>query len=79
MAEEIVTIENYLELQKVRYEGKFDYTIEVDEKIDTETLNIPPMLAQPFIENSIEHGFKHKKNKGTLKILFGLKNNIAQD
>jgi len=78
LEDEIATIENYLELQKVRYEDMFDYLIEVDEKIDTETMTIPPMLAQPFIENSIEHGFKHKKNKGTLKILFGLKNNILR-
>ena len=73
---EINTIENYLELQKVRYKGKFDYSIEVDEKIDKETISIPPMLAQPFIENSIEHGFKHKKARGNLKIRFSLKNNL---
>jgi len=76
LVDEITTIENYLELQKVRYEGKFNYSIEVDKNIDTESITIPPMLAQPFIENSIEHGFKHTKNKGTLKILFGLKNNV---
>ena len=35
----IATIENYLELQKVRYEGKFDYNIVVDEKIDKEKLS----------------------------------------
>jgi len=76
LAEEIATIENYLELQKVRYEGKFDYSIEVDETIDAESMLIPPMLAQPFIENSIEHGFKHKKARGNLKIRFSIKNNL---
>nr|NQU93208.1 histidine kinase [Bacteroidota bacterium] len=78
LADEIATIENYLELQKVRYEGKFDYTIEVDEKIDKETISIPPMLAQPFIENSIEHGFKHKKSKGNMKIRVRLNNNLLR-
>ena len=78
LAEEIATIENYLELQKVRYEGKFDYSIEVDENIDIETIILPPMLAQPFIENSIEHGFKHKKSKGNIKIRFGLNNNLLR-
>jgi sensor histidine kinase YesM len=48
---EISTIENYLELQKIRFPDKFDYTIEVDERINPESLRIPPMLAQPFIEN----------------------------
>jgi len=78
LEDEIATIENYLELQKVRFEGKFDYTIEVDEAIDIETITIPPMLAQPFIENSIEHGFKHKKGKGHMKIRFELKNNLIR-
>jgi sensor histidine kinase YesM len=62
--EELDSIENYLSLQKVRYRDMFDYTIDTDEAIDAETTSIPPMLAQPFIENSIEHGFKHKDSKG---------------
>ncbi|NQV03603.1 MAG: tetratricopeptide repeat protein [Bacteroidia bacterium] len=68
--DEISTIENYLELQKVRFEGKFDFTIDVDPTIDMESMMIPPMLAQPFIENSIEHGFKQKGDKGNLNIRF---------
>jgi LytS/YehU family sensor histidine kinase len=70
------TIENYLELQKVRFPDKFDYSIDVDKNIDPENMMIPPMLAQPFIENSIEHGFKHKKAKGNLRIRFVLKGNL---
>jgi len=73
---EVSTIENYLELQKVRFPDKFDYSIHVDEKIDVEGVLIPPMLAQPFIENSIEHGIKHKKAKGNIHIRFTLKNNM---
>ena len=70
LEEEIATIENYLELQKVRFTDKFDYSIEVDETINPENILIPPMLAQPFIENSIEHGFKTKKTKGSILIRF---------
>jgi len=73
---EISTIENYLELQKARYEDKFEYVVIVDEALDTETMSTPPMLAQPFIENAIEHGFKHKDSKGNLKIRFELKDNL---
>jgi tetratricopeptide (TPR) repeat protein len=68
---EIKIIHSYLELQKLRYEGKFEYAIEVDPDMDTESLTIPSMLAQPFIENAIEHGFRHKEGTGHLKI--GLK------
>lgn len=73
---EVSTIENYLELQKIRFPDKFDFSIVTDEKIDPENMLIPPMLAQPFIENSIEHGFKHKKAKGNLRIRFVLKNHM---
>lgn len=75
LEEEISTIENYLELQKIRFQNRFDYTLEVDEAINTENMYIPPMLAQPFIENSIEHGIKHKGSKGNIHIRFTLKNN----
>jgi len=76
LQEEISTIENYLELQKIRFQNKFDYSIEVDEAINPEYMIIPPMLAQPFIENSIEHGIKYKKTKGNIFIRFTLKDNL---
>jgi LytS/YehU family sensor histidine kinase len=58
---EIETIRNYLELQKVRYAGQFDYKLTVDEKIDEETMMIPPMLAQPFIKIQSSMGSNTKK------------------
>jgi len=75
LEEEINTVENYLELQKVRYTEKFDYSIDVNEAIDTEAIQIPPMLAQPIIENSVEHGIKHKETKGNIHIRFRLNDN----
>jgi len=68
--EELYTIVNYLALQKIRYGDKFDYQIDVDESIDTSGTALPPMLAQPFIENSIEHGFRQKETKGMIWIRF---------
>lgn len=72
LVEEISTIENYLALQKIRFSEKFNYYIEVDEAIDMGNTNIPPMLAQPFIENAIEHGIKHKSKKGKIVVRFKL-------
>ncbi|MCB2222043.1 MAG: histidine kinase [Bacteroidetes bacterium] len=72
--DELKTIESYLALQKIRYNNKFEYKIDIDPQIDTESLTIPPMLAQPFIENAIEHGIKHKKEKGNIDIRFLLIN-----
>jgi sensor histidine kinase YesM len=68
---ELDTIRDYLELQKVRFADKFDYHIDIDTDIDIETVMVPPMLAQPFIENAIEHGIKHKEGKGRIDITIG--------
>ncbi len=68
LEKEIETVQNYLELQQVRYAGKFSYSLSVDENLDTEQLNIPPMLSQPFIENAIEHGIKNKGSKGNISV-----------
>lgn len=69
---EIKALEHYLALQQLRFENKFDYNIEVAPNINVETMAIPPMLAQPFIENAIEYGIMHKNNKGRININFNL-------
>lgn len=65
---EISTIENYLELQMIRYAGKFSYSLEIDENIATGDIYIPPMLCQPFIENALEHGLRHRDTPGRIDI-----------
>ncbi|RLD69071.1 MAG: hypothetical protein DRI95_01130 [Bacteroidetes bacterium] len=69
---ELATLKNYLDIQKLRFEEQFDYEINIDDSIDEETHAIPPMLAQPFIENAIEHGLKPMKEKGKIQISFQL-------
>ncbi len=75
---EINTIQNYLELQKVRFPEKFDYSLHVDDSLDIENTFIPPMMAQPFIENAIEHGIKHKVIKGNISISFKRQNHYVE-
>ena len=70
---EIKTLENYLELQQLRYNKKFDYILDVDPLIEADLIQIPPMLAQPFIENAVEHGIKHLEGRGLITITFTLK------
>lgn len=60
----------YFDLQTLRFEGKFDYKIEIDESLDIDEMTIPPMLTQPFIENSIEHGFIQLSEKGVITVRF---------
>jgi tetratricopeptide (TPR) repeat protein len=78
LEKEIQTLEHYLNLQRLRYDGNFDYSIVTDEDIDPAMVSIPPMLAQPFIENSIEHGLKGITHKGKIQVKFSLKENELQ-
>jgi tetratricopeptide (TPR) repeat protein len=68
LSTEIQTLTNYLELQKLRFGEKCTYSIELDEAIDPEIIGVPPMIAQPFIENAIEHGIQQKKGIGHVSI-----------
>ena len=74
--EEIEMLENYLILQNLRYEGNFKYQIIVSDELDPEIMAIPPMFAQPFIENAIEHGIAHLKGDGKIEICFSHQNNM---
>ncbi len=76
IVKEIQTLKYYLELQALRFNNKFEFNIEVDPKIDAANMMIPPMLAQPFIENSIEHGIKDLDTKGEVNIRLNLLNNF---
>lgn len=60
--EDIKLVNAYLKLQQMRFGNKFNFKIEVNEKINTELIKLPPMLSQPFIENAVEHGMRNKKD-----------------
>ena len=74
LREETETIENYLKIQQLRMSNVFDYEIKTDTNIDTDYYLVPPMLVQPFIENSIIHAFKDIDRKGLISIYFGKEN-----
>lgn len=66
--DEIETLTLYLELEKIRFNDKFEYTIEV--KLPDPSIQIPPMLVQPFVENALVHGIKGKASNGQISICF---------
>lgn len=63
LSEELNILNYYLDLQKLRFSGKLEYSIWVDEKLNLENTFLPPMLLQPFIENAIEHGISSEKGR----------------
>ena len=70
LSDEITTLQNYLDIQKMRFEEKFEYEIAVDNHIDLDEVGIPPMLAQPFLENALEHGIRPLDKKGKIEVVF---------
>jgi hypothetical protein len=68
IADEINYLTNYLEMEQMRFVSKFQYDISLDKKIEPERTFIPPMMLQPFIENAIRHGIRHKEGQGLISI-----------
>lgn len=68
VSDEIETLKSYMELEKMRSQNKFDFEINFDEDMEVDFIQIPPMLIQPFVENSIKHGFKNTNEGGLLKL-----------
>lgn len=75
LSEELTMIDNYLVIQQLLYNNKFDFAIAVDDAFDSESILVPPMLTQPFIENAIKHGLRNTTEKGLIHISFKLQNN----
>lgn len=67
-------VDLYLKLQKLRFEDQFTYTIHYDQSLIEEEFLIPPMLAQPFLENAIEHGIKHLDRQGHIDVVYQIEN-----
>ena len=72
LEEEVDRLKNYLDLEKLRMEDKFDYRIEIDRSVESEDILIPSMIIQPFVENSIWHGIASLDEKGLISIRFSL-------
>lgn len=67
---EIEILQKYLEMQKLRFEDRFEYSIDSDPILLDEAAMIPPMITQPFIENAIEHGQLHTIEGGFIRVSF---------
>lgn len=56
LSDELDALKTYIELEQLRFVNRFDFSISIDEDIDPATINIPPFILQPYIENAIWHG-----------------------
>lgn len=75
ISDEVDILTKYLELEKLRFQKDFTYTISVAENIDEDYHKVPPMLIQPIVENSLKHGLMHKKGAKTIHVHFDIDQN----
>jgi tetratricopeptide (TPR) repeat protein len=74
--DEIEVLRNYMDIQKLSFSNGFEYEILIDARLDVSADKIPPMFAQPFVENALEHGIKGMTN-GKLLIEFKKSENFV--
>jgi LytS/YehU family sensor histidine kinase len=70
LAQEIKTLQNYIEVERLMASKDFSYAIDLNSDLDPEEVLIPPMLIQPFVENAIRHGIMPLQRAGDLKVVF---------
>lgn len=66
LATEVEQLQEYLDLEHMRFQDKFSYRIDIDNSLDTDSILVPNMLIQPQLENSIWHGLRYKESNGLL-------------
>ena len=69
LQKELDSLTLFTELEQERYDNSFDVSLDVSQKLLNDNYKIPPLLIQPYVENAILHGLRHKKvERGMLKI-----------
>jgi PAS domain S-box-containing protein len=68
LTDELDLLNHYVNLERVRFEKKFDFEMIIDPALEIEAIEIPSLLIQPYVENAIVHGLYNKMSAGKLKI-----------
>ena len=63
LAEELETVELYMNIENIRFSNEINFEVTVDKDIDSHTVKIPSLILQPFLENALWHGLSSKEGK----------------
>ena len=63
LAEELETVELYMNIENIRFSNEINFKITIDEHIDIHTIKIPSLILQPFLENALWHGLSSKEGE----------------
>lgn len=75
LRDDLIALEWYMQLEQIRTATKFQYQIDVAENINKDETLIPPLILQPFVENSIWHGFQNSSVPGYIQISISIADN----
>lgn len=68
LEKELEMLDRYIGLEKLRLSITFNYTLDIDEAVNTSSEKIPPLTLQPFVENALWHGLNKKEGEKLLRI-----------
>jgi tetratricopeptide (TPR) repeat protein len=68
LQQELNAIKLYVELEQLRFDGRFFFDLEISQMVDTANIQVPPLIMQPYIENAILHGLTNKSEGGKIKV-----------
>lgn len=71
---ELAALELYIQMEAMRFKEKLSYRINVKEDVETDYIELPPLLLQPYVENAIWHGLMHKEEGGHIEINASMQN-----
>ena len=77
LKQELDILNNYLELERNRFEEELIIEIDINKEMDLEDFRIPSLITQPIAENSIHHGLKHKHGEKKISIILKRINELS--
>jgi LytS/YehU family sensor histidine kinase len=66
---ELETMDLYMNIENIRFSNEIDFQIISDENVNLETIKVPPLVFQPFLENALWHGLSSKKQDKKIRLL----------
>ena len=68
LSNELEALKLYIEMEALRFDKKFTYEIIIDRNVNTDSIELPSLIIQPYVENAIWHGLLHKDGGGMLSV-----------
>lgn len=78
LSNELEALKLYMEIESMRFDHKFEYEISIANDVDSNNLEIPPLIIQPYVENAIWHGLLPKDSPGKINLDISMENDFLR-